>query len=107
MPTDPKSQIVAIMPRQVQIPTATGMFISLQIQGDGTPTEDDMDATLQSLVDFLQEWPGRHPQLNVTGQNYQTRLFTVWPENALPRDDSGEPTEDVPPAEDPGEVVES
>lgn len=101
MPTDSNSQIVALMPRQVQIPTDNGMFISLQIQGDGTPTEDALDATLQSLVDFLQEWPGRHPLQDVQGQNYQTRLFFVRPANPIIPVD--EPTE---PAEDPGEVVE-
>jgi hypothetical protein len=86
VPIDPVPQSMAGWPHQVNIPLpdGAGMFVNLSIQSDGTATTEAMDATLQSLVDHLQEWPGRRPDANVTGQKYDTLLYAVTPTNPIP-----------------------
>lgn len=85
MPIEPNPQTVMAWPNQVNIPTDDPrFFLSLQIQTDGTPTEAEADAMLQSLIDHLQEWPGRHDQANVTGSRYQSLLYLVTPTNPIP-----------------------
>ena len=81
MPIEPDPQPIMAWPHQVNIPVpdGVGMFLSLQIQSDGTASQEAMDATLQDLVDYLQEWPGRRPDTNVTGQKYETLLYMVSP----------------------------
>src|SRR6186713_2775848 len=94
MPIEPNPQSVTAWPNQVNIPCATpGFFLSIQLQTDGTPTVETQDQLLQELIDYLQEWPGRDPLANVTGQKYDTKLYFVSPTNPIPPPD---PPEDPP-----------
>ena len=85
MPIDGDPQSVNGWPNQVNIPAAApGFFLSIQVQTDGTPDLAAQDALLQDLIDYLQDWPGRDPNLNVTGSRYQTQLWNVLPTNPIP-----------------------
>lgn len=100
MPIEPNPTPVMAWPNQVNIPPGDArFFLSLQIQTDGTPTEAEADAVLQSLIDHLQEWTGRHPEANVTGSRYQSLLYLVTPTNPIPPPD--------PPEDPPGAPEES
>jgi hypothetical protein len=94
VPVEPNPQPIDAWPRQVNI-SAPGMSIGVQIQSDGsgTATAADLDDALQSLIDFLQEWPGKIPGSNVTGSKYDTLLYLVSPTNPEPPPD--------PPVEEP------
>jgi hypothetical protein len=81
MPTQPNPQPLVMWPHQANVP-AEGMSISVQIQSDGTG-EPDLDAVLQDLIDYLQDWPGRHPDANVTGQKYDVLLYAVTPTDPI------------------------
>lgn len=86
MPIDQNGTLVPMMPHQVNVPVpdGSGFQISVQIMSDGTPgTEAAMDATLQDLVDYLQAWPGRRPDANVTGQKSEYRVFSATPTNPV------------------------
>jgi hypothetical protein len=85
MPIQPDPQHVQMLPHQVQIPVTeeTHMFLSLQIQNDGQATMEAMDEVLQSLVDHLQTWPGRHPTADVSGQKYDTLLYIATPTDPI------------------------
>ena len=78
MPVLPDPQPIEAWPRQVNV-SAAGMSIGVQIQSDGsgTATPAELDATLQELIDYLQEWPGKLPGSNVTGSKYDTLLYSV------------------------------
>ena len=94
MPIEPNPQAVSAWPHQINIPAATpGLFLSVQIQSDGTATPVVMDDTLQSLIDHLQTWPGRDPNQNVTGSKYDTLLYLVNPTNPIPLPDPPDPEE--------------
>jgi len=94
MPIQPDPQAITAWPNQVNIPSQDPrFFLSLQVQTDGTPTETESDAVLQSLIDHLQEWPGRLEVGDVTGSRYQTWLYLVTPTNPNPPPD---PPEDPP-----------
>lgn len=70
-------QPITIFPAQINVP-AEHLFISVQIQSDGTPEGNALLETVpQELIDFLQEWTGR--QGNVTGQIYDTSLVPISP----------------------------
>lgn len=70
-------QPIVIFPAQVNIP-ADNLFMSIQIQSDGTPEGNAKLATVpQELIDFLQGWPGRSG--NITGQVYDTSLIPITP----------------------------
>jgi hypothetical protein len=85
MPIEPNPQPVTAWPNQVNIPPEDPrFFLSLQVHTDGTPSEAEADAMLQSLIDHLQEWPGRNPLANVTGSRYQSLLYLVTPTNPIP-----------------------
>jgi hypothetical protein len=78
MPVQPNPQPIDAWPRQANIP-ATGMFVTVQLQNDGSSTAEQMDAALQSVIDHLQSWPGKLTDSDVTGQIYQTLLYGVTP----------------------------
>lgn len=82
MPVQPDPQPISAWPHQANIPTE-GMFVTVQIQSDGTTPIEEMDATLQSLIDFLQDWPGKLPNSDVTGSKYDTLLYTITPTNPI------------------------
>jgi hypothetical protein len=94
MPVEPNPQPIEAWPRQVNI-SAPGVSISVQIQNDGsgTATPEALDAMLQDLIDFLQDWPGKIPGSNVTGSKYDTLLYLVSPTDPEPLPD--------PPEEEP------
>lgn len=97
MPIEPDPQQIMAWPNQVNIPTEDPrFFLALQVQTDGTPTEAEADAMLQSLIDHLQDWPGRHPLADVTGSRYQTLLYLVSPTNPIPPQDPPEPEPEEP-----------
>jgi hypothetical protein len=77
-------QPVQVFPAQLSVPTTNGLFISAQVQSDGTATDEVVEGTLQSLIDHLQTWPGRDPGANVTGQVYSVLLFPATPTNPIP-----------------------
>lgn len=85
MPVEPNPQPVMIMPHQVSVPMTpeSGAWVSVQIQNNGA-TPEAMDAMLQSLIDHLQEWPGKDPNANVTGSKYETLLVSVTPTDPVP-----------------------
>jgi hypothetical protein len=101
MPIDQVPQLVPMMPHQVNVPLpdGAGMFVSVSIQTDGTATPEAMDTALQELVDYLQEWPGRRVDANVTGTKYDTLMYGVQPTNPIPPPDGPEPEPDPPLAE--------
>jgi hypothetical protein len=80
MPVEPNPQPIEAWPRQVNV-SAPGVSISVQIQNDGsgTATPEALDAMLQELIDYLQDWPGKLPGSNVTGSKYDTLLYVVTP----------------------------
>lgn len=78
MPTEPNPQPLSIWPHQIDVP-AEGMSIGVQIQSNGGATPEQLDATLQDLIDYLQGWPGRVPVSNVTGSKYGVLLYAVTP----------------------------
>jgi hypothetical protein len=85
MPVQPDPQAIQGWPNQVNIPTQDQrFFLSIQVQTDGTPSQEDQDQFLQELIDYFQEWPGRHPNLDVTGSRYQSWLYLVTPTNPIP-----------------------
>jgi hypothetical protein len=86
MPIQPDPQSVIAWPHQANVPMQDDahMFVSVQIQSDGQAAPEEMDAVLQSLVDHLQAWPGRRPDGNVTGNKYDTLLYTVTPTDPVP-----------------------
>lgn len=85
MPILPDPQAIQGWPNQIIIPLppGSGMYLALQIQLDGTAADEDVEATIQELVDYLQEWTGRDPGQNVTGQKYETWLYTITPTNPI------------------------
>jgi hypothetical protein len=85
MPVEPNPTPIMAWPHQVNVPVpdGVGMFISVQIQSDGTATPEAMDDTLQDLVDYLQAWSGRRQDSNVTGQKYDSLLYTITPTNPV------------------------
>lgn len=84
MPINPVPQHVPAYPYQINIPADDdGYFITIQIQGDGTPTTPQLDAMTQNLIDYMQEWPGRDPQANVTGIKYDLQYFDVQPTDPI------------------------
>lgn len=95
MPIEPNPQPFAAWPHSanVAMPDGSGMSVQVSLQSDGTAAPGAMDATLQDLVDYLQAWPGKAPGTNVTGQKYDTLIYTISPT------DPEAPPE--PPEEDP------
>lgn len=88
MPINPDGQPVPGMwPHQVNVPGPDGLFISVQIQGSSEATPEMLDATMLDLLDYLQEWPGRRPDADVTGQKYDVRLYLATPTNPIPLPD--------------------
>lgn len=82
MPTEPNPQTITMWPHQANVP-ALGMSISIQIQSDGTDPDVDLDAALQDVIDYMQEWPGRRPDGNVTGSVYDVKLYAVTPTDPI------------------------
>lgn len=91
MPIEPNPQPLAMWPHQADVPVI-GMSVTVQIQSTGEATTEDLDDTLQDLIDYLQEWPGRRPDANVTGSKYGVLLYAVTPTD---------PIEVVPPEPEP------
>lgn len=91
MPILPNPDTLVMWPHQANVPAA-GVYIGLQIQADGTDPEVDLNAILQELIDYLQEWPGRTPGANVTGSLYDVKLYAMTATEMDPVD---------PPQEDP------
>jgi len=83
-------QPIVIFPAQINVPHEH-LFISVQIQSDGTPEGNALlDTIPQELIDFLQGWPDRFG--NVTGQVYDTSLIPISATNQdLPPDPDPEP----------------
>lgn len=84
MPVTGDPQPITILPAQINlVPEQPGFFISLQLQTDGTVSQQIQDEVQQSLIDWLQEWPGRSTVADVTGNRYQTLLYSVGPTNPI------------------------
>ena len=103
MPIEPNPQTVMAWPHQANVPvpvpqgaSSAGMFVTVQVQTDGTATVEALDATLQSLIDHLQTWPGRDPQADVMGQKYDTSLYTVTPTDPIDPPDPPDPEPETP-----------
>lgn len=77
-------QPVQLFPAQINVPTDNGLFISISVQGDGTQAADAVEVATLSLVDLLQDWPGRHPLADVTAQLYNTEMVPATPTNPIP-----------------------
>lgn len=87
---------IAMMPGQINVPAANGLFISVSVQSDGSPEGMALvPATVQDVIDLFQDWPGRLATADVTGQLYDTQLSSVTPTDPIPLPD--------PPEEPPGE----
>jgi hypothetical protein len=72
-------QPITIFPVQINVPTEH-LFITVQIQSDGTPEGNTgLETVPQELIDLLQEWEGRTGDVN--GQLYNTALVTIYPTN--------------------------
>lgn len=86
MPISQDGTVIPMMPHQVNVPLPdrAGMFITVSIQNDGTATPAAMDDALMSLVDHLQEWPGKRPDGNVMGTKYETQIYEAHPTNPEP-----------------------
>lgn len=96
MPISPDGQTYPMAPHQVNVPVpnGSGFQIMVLIQSDGTPdTGEAMDAALMDLVDYFQEWPGRDPGQNVSGQKPVYTVYAATPTNPIPLPD---PPEDPP-----------
>jgi hypothetical protein len=88
-------QVIAMMPGNINVPAANGLFVTVNVQSDGTPEGlAAIPGAVQEIVDMFQEWSGKFPGTNVTGQVYGTELSAVTPTN--PEVDTAEP-----PVEDP------
>lgn len=93
MPTG-APQTIAMMPGQITVQAADGLFVSIQVNTDGTPEAlAALPAAVQSIIDLFQDWPGKWPNSDVTGQLYDVALSNVTPTNPVPIPD--------PPEEDP------
>lgn len=93
MPTG-APQTIAMMPGQINVPAANGLFISVSVSTDGTPEAlAALPPALQSIIDLFQDWPGKWEGADVTGQLYDVALSSVTPTNPVPLPD--------PPVEDP------
>ena len=95
-------QAAQMFPAQINVPTANGLFVSAQVQSDGTAEADAVQVALLSLVDYLQAWPGRHPGADVTGQFYDVTLYPATPTNPVPLPDPPLPEDEEA---SPSEVV--
>lgn len=93
MPVLPNPQPFAAWPHSLNVamPTGSGMSVQVSLQSDGTADPAAMDATLQSLVDYLQAWPGKAPGTDVLGQKYDTLIYTVGPTDPEPPPADPEP----------------
>jgi hypothetical protein len=96
VPIQPNPQQIAAWPHQANVPVTSGMFITVQVQGNGQNTVEELDATLQSLIDHLQTWPGRDPNANVTGGKYDTLLYLVSPTDPIDLPDPPDPEPETP-----------
>lgn len=84
-------QPVQMYPAQINIPTETGLFVSVSVQSDGRPEVTALiPQAVQEIVDLLQGWAGRHPQDNVVGQLYDVELRSVTPTHPIPLDGEDE-----------------
>lgn len=86
MPIDYSNPQPMGYPYQINIPTAIpGVFAYAIVQAQTVEfSEQDLDDTLESLVDHLQNWPGRHPDQNVTGTKFDLNYYQVFPINPIP-----------------------
>lgn len=92
---------VSMFPAQINVPHLH-LYISMNIQSDGTPEGNSaLDTSLQELIDLLQTWPGR--VADVTGQLYDATLASVTPTDPDPLPDPPEPEGELAP-EAPAEV---
>jgi len=105
MPISPDGQVVPMMPHQINVPVpdGSGFSVTVMVQSDGSVSDNGpaMDAALVDLIDYLQEWPGRHPSANVTGQKSEYRVWSATPTNPVVVDPPEEEPED--PGDGPGE----
>jgi hypothetical protein len=90
MPILPDPTPLVMWPHQANV-SAPGLSISVSLQPDGSGTEVDLDAVLQSMIDHLQVWPGKLAGSDATGQQYQVLLYLVSPTD---------PEDPPPPPED-------
>lgn len=94
---------IQMMPAQINVPTANGLFVTVSIQGDGSPEATALvPAAVQQVVDLFQGWSGRHPAADVTGQLYDATLAAVTPTDPIP---APEPPEEPPADFAPSTVV--
>lgn len=84
-------QPVQLFPAQITVPTANGLMIGMQVQSDGTASPEVVSASVLDLVDYLQAWPGKHPDADVTGQIYEVALVAATPTNPVPLPDPPDP----------------
>jgi hypothetical protein len=84
-------QPVQLFPAQINVPTANGLMIGMQVQSDGTATPETLNEAVMSLVDLLQGWPGKHPGGDVTAQIYEVALVPATPTDPVPPPDPPEP----------------
>jgi hypothetical protein len=87
MPRNGDPQQVNVFPAQINIPVDPGLFITVQIQGDGSPeAAARIEPTQQDLIDYLQDWPGKLDRSDITGSFYECDLFLVNPTHMVPGD---------------------
>lgn len=93
MPIDDNPTVIPMLPHQISVPVDNDLvFITVMVQNGGQATMGELDGLLMSLIDYLQEWPGRQPDANVLGQKYVMSLYPASPTNPIPP---------PPPPEDP------
>lgn len=87
MPRNGDLQRVNVYPAQINVPVDEGLFITVQIQGDGSPeAAARIEPTQQDLIDYLQDWPGKLNRSDVTGSFYDVELYLVNPTHMTPGD---------------------
>lgn len=84
-------QPVQLFPAQINVPTANGLMIGIQVQSDGNASPEVVSAAVLDLIDLLQEWSGKAPNSDVTGQIYEVALVAATPTNPAPLPDPPEP----------------
>jgi len=83
---------VSLMPAQINVPASGNLYINVSVQSDGSPAGlASIPAVVQDIVDLFQEWSGRLPGADVSGQVYDTELSAVTPTNPVPPLDPPEP----------------
>lgn len=80
MPVIGDPQPVQLFPAMINVPTESGLFVTVQVQSDGSQDATAMiPQVVQELTDLMQSWPGRQQIGNVSAQIYDVELSMVGP----------------------------